>query len=78
MFQKKVQEFRVAQLQALLAYAGRSKHGKKNDLMRRALNLVENGECSSAVAYKINLLSKLVGFFPLQLLIFEFAVMKMV
>lgn len=43
---------RVSELQVLLGYAGRNKHGRKHELVTKALHLLKAG-CSPAVQMKI-------------------------
>lgn len=43
---------RVSELQVLLGYAGRNKHGRKHELLTMALHLLKAG-CSPAVQMKI-------------------------
>lgn len=43
---------RVSELQVLLGYAGRNKHGRKHELLTKALHLLKAG-CSPAVQMKI-------------------------
>uniref|UniRef100_A0A673GE48 E3 SUMO-protein ligase PIAS1-like n=2 Tax=Sinocyclocheilus rhinocerous TaxID=307959 RepID=A0A673GE48_9TELE len=43
---------RVSELQVLLGYAGRNKHGRKHELLTKALYLLKAG-CSPAVQMKI-------------------------
>ncbi|KAK7116027.1 E3 SUMO-protein ligase PIAS2-like isoform X1 [Littorina saxatilis] len=47
-----VMSFRVSELQVLLGYAGRNKSGRKQELLQRALLLVQKG-CSTPVQIKI-------------------------
>ncbi|CAH1796045.1 unnamed protein product, partial [Owenia fusiformis] len=47
-----VMSFRVSELQVLLGFAGRNKTGKKQELLQRALQLVQKG-CSTPVQIKI-------------------------
>ncbi|XP_076443846.1 E3 SUMO-protein ligase PIAS2-like isoform X2 [Babylonia areolata] len=47
-----VMSFRVSELQVLLGYAGRNKGGRKQELLQRALVLVQKG-CSTPVQIKI-------------------------
>lgn len=44
--------FRVSELQVLLGFAGRNKSGRKQELLQRALLLVQKG-CSMPVQIKI-------------------------
>ena len=43
---------RVSELQVLLGYAGRNKHGRKHELLTKAIHLLKAG-CSPAVQMKI-------------------------
>lgn len=43
---------RVSELQVLLGYAGRNKHGRKHELLTKALHLLKGG-CSPAVHMKV-------------------------
>ena len=52
LFQHMVMSFRVSELQVLLGYAGRNKSGRKQELLQRALLLVQKG-CSTPVQIKI-------------------------
>ncbi|XP_074649733.1 E3 SUMO-protein ligase PIAS2-like [Tubulanus polymorphus] len=47
-----VMSFRVSELQVLLGFAGRNKTGRKQDLLQRALLLIQKG-CSTPVQIKI-------------------------
>ncbi|XP_016357485.1 E3 SUMO-protein ligase PIAS1 [Sinocyclocheilus anshuiensis] len=47
-----VMSLRVSELQVLLGYAGRNKHGRKHELLTKALYLLKAG-CSPAVQMKI-------------------------
>ncbi|XP_061830908.1 E3 SUMO-protein ligase PIAS1-like isoform X1 [Nerophis lumbriciformis] len=47
-----VMSLRVSELQVLLGYAGRNKHGRKHELLTKALHLLKVG-CSAAVHMKI-------------------------
>ncbi|KAJ7994647.1 hypothetical protein DPEC_G00251650 [Dallia pectoralis] len=47
-----VMSLRVSELQVLLGYAGRDKHGRKHELLTKALHLLKAG-CSPAVQMKI-------------------------
>lgn len=47
-----VMSLRVSELQVLLGYAGRNKHGRKHELLTKALHLLKTG-CSPAVHMKI-------------------------
>ncbi|KAM9493811.1 E3 SUMO-protein ligase PIAS1 isoform 1-T1 [Clarias gariepinus] len=47
-----VMSLRVSELQVLLNYAGRNKHGRKHELLTKALHLLKAG-CSPAVHMKI-------------------------
>ncbi|XP_054625837.1 E3 SUMO-protein ligase PIAS1-like isoform X1 [Dunckerocampus dactyliophorus] len=47
-----VMSLRVSELQVLLGYAGRNKHGRKHELLTKALHLIKVG-CSPAVHMKI-------------------------
>ncbi|XP_056137533.1 E3 SUMO-protein ligase PIAS1 [Lampris incognitus] len=47
-----VMSLRVSELQVLLGYAGRNKHGRKHELLTKALHLIKAG-CSPAVQMKI-------------------------
>ncbi|KAK6294138.1 hypothetical protein J4Q44_G00349680 [Coregonus suidteri] len=47
-----VMSLRVSELQVLLGYAGRNKHGRKHELLTMALHLLKAG-CSTAVQMKI-------------------------
>ncbi|KAJ8417506.1 hypothetical protein AAFF_G00223490 [Aldrovandia affinis] len=47
-----VMSLRVSELQVLLGYAGRNKHGRKHELLAKALQLLKAG-CSPAVQMKI-------------------------
>ena len=47
-----VMTFRVSELQVLLGFTGRSKSGRKNELMQRALAIVANG-CATPIQIKI-------------------------
>uniref|UniRef100_A0A3B4A5N4 Uncharacterized protein n=1 Tax=Periophthalmus magnuspinnatus TaxID=409849 RepID=A0A3B4A5N4_9GOBI len=47
-----VMSLRVSELQVLLGYAGRNKHGRKHELLTKALHLLKAG-CSAAVQMKI-------------------------
>ncbi|KAL8606902.1 hypothetical protein ACOMHN_048698 [Nucella lapillus] len=53
LFQHMVMSFRVSELQVLLGYAGRNKGGRKQELLQRALLLVQKGGCSTSVQIKI-------------------------
>lgn len=46
-----VMSFRVTELQTLLAYAGKNRSGRKNELQARSLELVKNK--SSPIVSKI-------------------------
>uniref|UniRef100_A0A8C9ZXM8 Protein inhibitor of activated STAT 1 n=1 Tax=Sander lucioperca TaxID=283035 RepID=A0A8C9ZXM8_SANLU len=50
--QQMVMSLRVSELQVLLGYAGRNKHGRKHELLTKALHLLKAG-CSPAVHMKI-------------------------
>lgn len=50
--QQMVMSLRVSELQVLLGYAGRNKHGRKHELLSKALYLLKAG-CSPAVQMKI-------------------------
>uniref|UniRef100_A0A3P9NQK0 Protein inhibitor of activated STAT 1 n=1 Tax=Poecilia reticulata TaxID=8081 RepID=A0A3P9NQK0_POERE len=50
--QQMVMSLRVSELQVLLGYAGRNKHGRKHELLTKALHLLKSG-CSPAVHMKI-------------------------
>lgn len=50
--QQMVMSLRVSELQVLLGYAGRNKHGRKHELLTKALHLLKAG-CSPAVQMKI-------------------------
>ncbi|XP_071256781.1 E3 SUMO-protein ligase PIAS1-like isoform X4 [Salvelinus alpinus] len=50
--QQMVMSLRVSELQVLLGYAGRNKHGRKHELLTMALHLLKAG-CSPAVQMKI-------------------------
>uniref|UniRef100_A0A3B4BD21 SAP domain-containing protein n=1 Tax=Periophthalmus magnuspinnatus TaxID=409849 RepID=A0A3B4BD21_9GOBI len=50
--QQMVMSLRVSELQVLLGYAGRNKHGRKHELLTKALHLLKAG-CSPAVHLKI-------------------------
>ena len=54
-----VMSFRVSELQVLLGYAGRNKSGRKQELLQRALLLVQKG-CSTPVQIKIRELYRYV------------------
>ncbi|XP_075875699.1 E3 SUMO-protein ligase PIAS1-like isoform X2 [Nelusetta ayraudi] len=47
-----VMSLRVSELQVLLGYAGRNKHGRKHELLTKALHLLKGG-CSPAVHMKV-------------------------
>ncbi|XP_058486205.1 E3 SUMO-protein ligase PIAS1-like isoform X2 [Solea solea] len=47
-----VMSLRVSELQVLLGYAGRNKHGRKHELLTKALHLLK-ADCSPAVHMKI-------------------------
>uniref|UniRef100_A0AAQ4RK15 Protein inhibitor of activated STAT 1 n=1 Tax=Gasterosteus aculeatus aculeatus TaxID=481459 RepID=A0AAQ4RK15_GASAC len=47
-----VMSLRVSELQVLLGYAGRNKHGRKHELLTKALHLLKAG-CSPAVHMKV-------------------------
>ncbi|KAM9817363.1 E3 SUMO-protein ligase PIAS1-like [Neosynchiropus ocellatus] len=47
-----IMSLRVSELQVLLGYAGRNKHGRKHELLTHALHLLKSG-CSPAVHMKI-------------------------
>uniref|UniRef100_A0A672NA85 SAP domain-containing protein n=1 Tax=Sinocyclocheilus grahami TaxID=75366 RepID=A0A672NA85_SINGR len=47
-----VMSLRVSELQVLLGYAGRNKHGRKHELLTKALHLLK-ASCSPAVQMKI-------------------------
>ncbi|CAL8352248.1 unnamed protein product [Merluccius merluccius] len=47
-----VMSLRVSELQVLLGYAGRNKHGRKHELLTKALHLLKAG-CGPAVHMKI-------------------------
>ncbi|KAG9331731.1 hypothetical protein JZ751_017296 [Albula glossodonta] len=47
-----VMSLRVSELQVLLGYAGRNKHGRKHELLAKALHLLKAG-CSPAVQMKV-------------------------
>ncbi|XP_030621549.1 E3 SUMO-protein ligase PIAS1 isoform X2 [Chanos chanos] len=47
-----VMSLRVSELQVLLGYAGRNKHGRKHELLTKALHLLKSG-CSPAIQMKI-------------------------
>jgi hypothetical protein len=49
--------FRNSELQTLLAFSGRSKAGRKQELLTRALSLLKN--CSPQVQLKIQVISDL-------------------
>lgn len=51
-YQQMVMSLRVSELQVLLGYAGRNKHGRKHELVTKALHLLKAG-CSPAVQMKI-------------------------
>jgi hypothetical protein len=55
---KLIGNFRVSELQSLLSFAGRNKHGKKTELFKRAIEIVDSG-CPQAIAFKIHQLSRL-------------------
>ncbi|KAF3832900.1 hypothetical protein F7725_026565 [Dissostichus mawsoni] len=50
--QQMVMSLRVSELQVLLGYAGRNKHGRKHELLTKALHLLKAG-CSPAVHMKV-------------------------
>lgn len=50
--QQMVMSLRVSELQVLLGYAGRNKHGRKHELLTKALHLLKTG-CSPDVHMKI-------------------------
>uniref|UniRef100_A0A667XYA0 Protein inhibitor of activated STAT 1 n=1 Tax=Myripristis murdjan TaxID=586833 RepID=A0A667XYA0_9TELE len=52
MGEQMVMSLRVSELQVLLGYAGRNKHGRKHELLTKALHLLKAG-CSPAVQMKI-------------------------
>ncbi|XP_019911097.1 E3 SUMO-protein ligase PIAS1 isoform X2 [Esox lucius] len=52
LYQQMVMSLRVSELQVLLGYAGRNKHGRKHELLTKALHLLKAG-CSPAVQMKI-------------------------
>ncbi|KAL8618667.1 hypothetical protein ACOMHN_048843 [Nucella lapillus] len=54
-----VMSFRVSELQVLLGYAGRNKSGRKQELLERALVLVQKG-CSASVQMKIRELYRII------------------
>ncbi|XP_040270249.1 E3 SUMO-protein ligase PIAS1 isoform X1 [Bufo gargarizans] len=60
-----VMSLRVSELQVLLGYAGRNKHGRKHELLTKALHLLKAG-CSPAVQMKIKELYR--RRFPLKIL----------
>ncbi|KAK6179146.1 hypothetical protein SNE40_011567 [Patella caerulea] len=47
-----IMSFRVSELQVLLGFAGRNKSGRKQELLQRALQLVQKG-CGLQVQIKI-------------------------
>ncbi|XP_067105390.1 E3 SUMO-protein ligase PIAS1-like isoform X1 [Osmerus mordax] len=47
-----VMSLRVSELQVLLGYAGRNKHGRKHELLTKALQLLKAG-CSPAICMKV-------------------------
>ncbi|XP_028298907.1 E3 SUMO-protein ligase PIAS1-like isoform X2 [Gouania willdenowi] len=47
-----VMSLRVSELQVLLGYAGRNKHGRKHELLTKALHLLKAG-CSPAIHMKV-------------------------
>ncbi|KAK6317677.1 hypothetical protein J4Q44_G00109680 [Coregonus suidteri] len=47
-----VMSLRVSELQVLLGYAGRNKHGRKHELLTKALHLLKAG-CSPAIQMKV-------------------------
>ncbi|XP_016125705.1 E3 SUMO-protein ligase PIAS1-like [Sinocyclocheilus grahami] len=51
-FGQMVMSLRVSELQVLLGYAGRNKHGRKHELLTKALHLLK-ASCSPAVQMKI-------------------------
>ncbi|TRY82029.1 hypothetical protein DNTS_006674 [Danionella cerebrum] len=51
-FSQMVMSLRVSELQVLLGYAGRNKHGRKHELLTKALHLLKAG-CSPAVQMKV-------------------------
>ncbi|XP_064608915.1 E3 SUMO-protein ligase PIAS2-like isoform X3 [Liolophura sinensis] len=55
-----VMSFRVSELQVLLGFAGRNKTGRKQELLSRALSLVQKG-CSMPVQIKIRDLYKKIN-----------------
>ena len=55
-----VGNFRVAELQAFLGAAGRSKTGRKAELLKRALILLDQTDIGPALTLKIRELDKLV------------------
>lgn len=57
-----VKSFRVSELQTLLEFAGRLKAGRKQELLDRALSLIDKG-CPTSIVVKINDLNRLVHFF---------------
>ena len=64
-FQQLITSFRVSELQVLLGFAGRNKSGRKQELLQRALQLVERG-CSTPIQIKIRELyrcSNILAFF---------------
>uniref|UniRef100_A0A8C5AQP6 Protein inhibitor of activated STAT 1 n=1 Tax=Gadus morhua TaxID=8049 RepID=A0A8C5AQP6_GADMO len=52
LLQQMVMSLRVSELQVLLGYAGRNKHGRKHELLTKALHLLKAG-CGPAVHVKI-------------------------
>lgn len=50
--QQMVMSLRVSELQVLLGYAGRNKHGRKHELLTKALQLLKAG-CSPAICMKV-------------------------
>lgn len=52
-----VKSFRVSELQVLLGYAGRNKSGRKNELLARALQLVQKN-CSASIEMRVHDLYK--------------------
>uniref|UniRef100_A0A8C7HHZ3 E3 SUMO-protein ligase PIAS1-like n=1 Tax=Oncorhynchus kisutch TaxID=8019 RepID=A0A8C7HHZ3_ONCKI len=51
-YEQMVMSLRVSELQVLLGYAGRNKHGRKHQLLTKALHLLKAG-CSPAVQMKV-------------------------
>lgn len=58
MFQNMLITFRVSELQMLLGFAGRNKSGRKNELLQRALELLN--QRSQTVHQKIRELYKTI------------------